>query len=225
MRRSSAGAGRQTGGGKIVSQLTGETPVKGVKSVKTVKGVDAVKTVKSVKTVKDPVPGGQIGRLLVILCVVTGVLRAVPSGGADATHDFSRYQVILDHAPFGQMGTSADNAPEPGFATRFTFVGITSEGDDKPLVAVIQENDTKHVDFKAEGESIERVMVVKIEKSETGPSKLVLKQDLETATLTMEAKSGAGAAAPGPGQPGSPGQPQQPGGIPGVRRIPFRRGG
>jgi hypothetical protein len=107
-------------------------------------------------------------------------------------------------------------------------VGIAREGDDKPLLAIIQENDTKHVDFKAEGESIGRVMVVKIEKSENGPSKLVLKQDLEVATLTLDAKGGSGATAgqaPAPGQPGSPGQPQTRAPMPGVRRIPFRRPG
>ena len=168
----------------------------------------------------------QTSRYLLILCVVTAALQARPSDGADPTHDFSRYQVILDRAPFGQMGTSSDNAPAPAFSTRFTFVGIASEGDDKPLLAIIQENDTKdpkHVDFKAEGESIDRVMVVKIEQPENGPSKLVLKQDLETATLTMEAKPGPGAAAPGQAKPAPPGQP--PGGMPGIRRIPFRRGG
>jgi hypothetical protein len=167
----------------------------------------------------------QTSRYVVIWCVAMAALRAVPCGGADPTHDFSRYQVILDRAPFGQMGTSGDNAPEPGFATKLTFVGVVSEGDDKPLLAIIQEKDTKQVDFKAEGESIDRVMVVKIERSETGPSKVVLKQDLETATLTMEAKPGAGGAAPGLGQPGSPGQPQPAGGGPALRRIPFRRGG
>lgn len=165
------------------------------------------------------------GRYLVVLCVVGAALRGVLSGAADATHDFSRYQIILERAPFGQMGTSPENAPQPSFSTRFTFVGIASEGNDKPLLAIIQENDTKHVDFRAEGESIDRVTVVKIEKSETGPSKLVLKQDLEVATLTLETRPGsAGTTASGqqapPGQPGAPGQPP-----PGVRRIPFRRGG
>jgi hypothetical protein len=164
----------------------------------------------------------QTSRYLPILCVATAALQALAARGADPTHDFSRYQVILDHAPFGQMGTSSDNAPQPGFATKLTFVGVASEGDGKPVLAIIQENDTKAVHFKAEGESIDRVTVVKIETPEAGPSKLVLKQDLETATLTMEAKTAPGSAAPGPGQPASPGQPQQ---VPGVRRIPFRRGG
>jgi hypothetical protein len=171
----------------------------------------------------------QTSRYLVILCATTVALGGVPSGATDSTHDFSRYQVILDRAPFGQIGASVDNVPPPGFSTRFTFVGIASEGDDKPLLAIIQENDTKHVNFKAEGESIGRVMVVKIERPENGPSKLVLKQDLEVATLTLEAKGGSGVAAgqaPTPGQPGSPGQSQAPMPIqPGVRRIPFRRGG
>jgi hypothetical protein len=167
---------------------------------------------------------------LAILCAITAALRGVPAGAAEPTRDFSRYQIILDRAPFGQMGASPDNAPQPGFSTRFTFVGIAREGDDQPLLAIIQENDTKRVDFKAEGESIGPVKVVKIEKSENGATKLVLKQDLEVATLMLEAKPGSGAAA-APGGPPAPGQPGQPGQQPpmptqsGVRRIPFRRGG
>jgi hypothetical protein len=170
------------------------------------------------------------GKYRAILCAAAAALGSLPVGAADTTRDFSRYQIILDRAPFGKMDASADNPVQPGFSTRFTFVGIASEGDDQPLLAIIEENDTKHVDFKAEGESIGTVQVVKIEKSENGPTKLVLKQDLEVATLVLEAKAGSGSAAgsgsPPPGQPAQPGQPQMPMPIqPGVRRIPFRRGG
>jgi hypothetical protein len=162
---------------------------------------------------------------------MVATLGGVPAGAAEPTRDFSRYQVILDRAPFGQMGASDKDIPPPPFSTRFAFVGIASEGDDQPLLAIIEEKDTKLVDFKAEGESIGTVKVVKIEKSENGPTKLVLKQDLEVATLTLEAKSGTGAAATpgGPAASGQPAQPGQPPGAmpiqPGVRRIPFRRGG
>jgi hypothetical protein len=168
------------------------------------------------------------GTHLAVLCALAAALGGAPAGATEPTRDFSRYQIILDRAPFGKMGASPDDAQQPSFSTRFTFVGIASEGDDQPLLAIIQENDTKHVDFKAEGESIGTVKVVKIEKSENGPTKLVLKQDLEVATLMLETKPGSGAA-PGPsaqGQPGQPGQPQVPmPAQPGVRRIPFRRGG
>lgn len=162
------------------------------------------------------------------LCAITVAVSPLRAGAAEPTRDFSRYQIILDRAPFGQMGAS-DNAPQPSFSTRFTFVGLASE-DGQPLLAIIQENDTKHIDFKAEGESIGPVKVVKIEKTENGPTKLVLKQDLEVATLMLEAKPGSGAG-PAPGQPAlsrpaPPGQPQMPMPIqPGIRRIPFRRGG
>ncbi len=138
---------------------------------------------------------GRTGTHLAILCALTVALSGVPLGGAEPpTRDFSRYQIILDRAPFGKMGELPEDAQQPSFSTRFTFVGIASEGDDQPLLAIIQENDTKHVDFKAEGESIGAVKVVKIEKSENGPTKLVLKQDLEVATLMLEAKPGVGAA-------------------------------
>ncbi len=160
-----------------------------------------------------------------MLCAMLATLGGFPAGAADATRDFSRYQIILDRAPFGKMDASADNAPQPGFSTRFAFVGIASEGPDQPLLAIIEEKDTKHVDFKAEGESIGTVNVVKIERSENGPTKLVLKQDLEVATLVLETKPGVGAAA-APGQPAQPGQPpRQMPMQPSARRIPFRRGG
>jgi hypothetical protein len=168
---------------------------------------------------------------LAILCATAAALGVVRAGAAEPTRDFSRYQIILDRAPFGLMGASPDNAQQPSFSTRFTFVGLASEGPDQPQLAIILENDTKHVDFKAEGESIGNVKVMKIEKTESGPTKLVLKQDLEVATLTLETKPGTGAApAPGgsppPGPSVQPGQPSGPMPIqPGVRRIPFRRGG
>ncbi|HVM59708.1 MAG TPA: hypothetical protein VMV72_02485 [Verrucomicrobiae bacterium] len=163
-------------------------------------------------------------RYLVILWAIAAAHGGAAVRAADPTHDFNRYQVILDKAPFGQVGASADNVPQPSFSTRFTFVGIASEGEDKPLLAIIEEKDTKHVDFKSEGENIGPVKIVKVERSETGPDKLVMKQDLEVATLTMEAKPGTGpAGAPAPGQPPLPGQPPAATSQPGLRRIPFRR--
>ena len=169
------------------------------------------------------------GTYLAVLFAASATLGGIRSPAAQPTRDFSRYQVIVDRAPFGQMGLTGDNAPQPPFSTRFTFVGIARDGDDSPLLAVIEENDTKHVDFKAEGDSIGNVKVVKIEKPENGPIKLVLKQDLEVATLTLESKPGSGAGAPAAAAPGEaprPGQPPVPMTIqPGVRRIPFRRGG
>jgi hypothetical protein len=164
-----------------------------------------------------------------ICCALTTALGVFAAGTAEPTRDFSRYQIIVDRAPFGQIGATGETAQQPPFSTRFSFVGIADEGDGQ-LLAVIEENDTKHIDFKAEGESIGTVKVVKIERAENGATKLVLKQDLEVATLVLEAKPGvgAGAAAPTPqpgmgrvGQPQLPSTPQQPG----LRRIPFRRGG
>lgn len=161
---------------------------------------------------------------LAIVCATTVALVGIAAGAAEPMRDFSRYQVILDRAPFGQMGASADSAQQPSFSTRFTFVGVASEGPEQPLLAIIQENDTKQIDFKAEGESIGNVKVVKIEKSETGPIKLTLKLDFEVATLTLEAKTGSGATAHG-GPPNAGQSPIPPTLQPGVRRIPFRRGG
>jgi len=143
----------------------------------------------------------------------------------DGTHDFARYQVILDRAPFGAMAGAAANAPQPSFSTRFTWIGTFKEGD-QPLTAMVLDKEKNRVHFVAEGDKIDNVTVVKIEKVEGTPGKLQLKQDLEVATLTMESKPGS-AAAPPPGAPqGIPiGQPPVPGAAqPGARRIPFARG-
>jgi len=157
---------------------------------------------------------------------------AMSVGGAlalatDGTHDFARYQVILDKAPFGAMAGTAVDAPQPSFSTRYSWIGTAKE-DDQPLMAIIldKEGAGNHVHFVAEGDKMGSVTVVKIEKVEGTPGKLQLKQDLEVATLTMEAKPGS-AAAPPPGAPqGIPiGQPPVPGAAqPGARRIPFARG-
>jgi hypothetical protein len=96
-------------------------------------------------------------------------------------------------------------------------------------MAIIVDKEGNRVYFKAEGDGLPGgANVVKIERPDKGPARLILKQGLETATLVLEAKPGG---APGPGAPAVPAQPGQP--IvpgqpvpiqPGVRRIPFHRG-
>jgi hypothetical protein len=136
---------------------------------------------------------------------------------AKNTHDFSRYRIILDRSPFSPPAGSVE-APTPGFATRFSFIGTVRTNDDEPLTAVIQDKEANNrIYFKTEGDTIGAVSIVTI--GESPGAKLVLKQGLETATLTLETKASVGAAPPQP----TPERPVP--GIPaGVRRIPFRRG-
>jgi hypothetical protein len=146
----------------------------------------------------------------------------------DGTHDFERYKIILDRAPFGAMAGTAVDVQQPSFSTRFTFIGTAKEGD-KPLMAIVMDKEGNRVRFVAAGDKIGPVTVVKVEKVDKAPAKLVLKQDLETATLLMDSKAAGAGAPPGaefpspqlvqPGQPPIPGAPQ-----PGARRIPFARG-
>jgi hypothetical protein len=162
--------------------------------------------------------------LLVALGMSVRGLGAVRT--TDTTHDFARYQIILDRAPFGAMNSSGADAPQPSFAARFTFVGTAKLSNDQPLLAIIADKEGNHIHFKAEGESIGPVTVVKIEKTDKGSAKLVLKQQLEVATLLLESKPAVGGPAGGFPQPAQPGQPPAPGvPQPGVRRIPFVRGG
>lgn len=169
-------------------------------------------------------------RDLTAACVLVMGARAGVIHAAEGTHDFSRYQIILDRAPFGQMSAADAAAQQPPFSTRFTFMGIAKAGDDKPLLAIILDKERNQMRFVSEGDTIGSVSVVKIEKVGRGPAKVVLKQGLELATLVLEPK--AGGATPAPGPQAVPGQPPQPGQVPGQvptqsggRRLPFRRGG
>ena len=163
-----------------------------------------------------------------IICALAGGQGYAALQATDPLHDFSRYQVIIDRLPFGAMN-AAENAPQPPFSARFTFVGMAKEDDAKPLLAFIFDKEHNQTFFKAEGETIDDITVMKIERADKAPAKLTLKQGLEVATLFMETKTSVGPAPPTPSaqpQPTIPGLPVAPVPVqPGVRRIPFRRGG
>jgi hypothetical protein len=166
--------------------------------------------------------------------IISTLLMAVavaPGGGvskpATNVHEFSRYQIILDRSPFSPPAGSVDT-PQPGFATRFSFIGTAKTNDAEPLMAIIQDKEANNrIYFKTEGDSMGAVSIVSIGQSPG--AKLVLKQGLETATLTLETKASVGAA-PLPSAPTPGANPLLLGGQPtsgapaGVRRIPFRRG-
>ena len=163
---------------------------------------------------------------MALLCALAVSLGGAATHGAEVSRDFTRYQIILDRSPFGPIAGTVD-VPQPGFSTRFTFIGIVKLDDTQPFLAVIIDKEGNRTYFKAEGETVGTATVVKIEKPDRAPAKLVLKQGLEVATLTMDTKASVGAAPPASQpQPSMPGQPQIPVPLqPGVRRIPFRRGG
>ena len=166
-----------------------------------------------------------------VACLLGAGLCGVVARATDGTRDFARYQIILDRAPVGAMAGSGADVQQPSFSTRFTFIGTAQEGNE-PLMAIVMEKDgnANRVHFVATGAKMGPVTVVKIEKADKSPAKLVLKQDLEVATLLMDSKGGGGPSlAPAPGSPASPfmqgGQPTVPMiPQPGARRIPFARG-
>ncbi len=162
----------------------------------------------------------------ILLALIAG-LTGLTVRADETSHDFGRYQIIDDRAPFGALIGSADSAPQPGFSANYSFVGTAKLDDTQPLLAIIQDKTGSRTFFKAEGEMMGDITVVKIEKADKGQVKLVLKQGLEIATLSMETKTSVGAAPPAAQpQPALPGSPPGPVPVqPGVRRIPFRRGG
>jgi hypothetical protein len=164
---------------------------------------------------------------LAIVCTLSISVGTTMVRATEGTHDFARYQVILDRAPFGQMVIGGPESQQPGFSTRFTFVGTAQVGPDQPLQAIIMDKEGNHVHFKSEGDTIGAISIVKIEKTDRGTTKLVMRQGLEDATFVLEPKAGGGGPSPGsPATGGQPGQPPTPQPMqPGLRRIPFRRGG
>ena len=167
----------------------------------------------------------------VLLAAVSSMLSTGVSEQATDTHSFSRYQIIVDRAPFGAVSGTGADTPQPNFAARFTFIGTAKLNETQPLMAIIQDKESNNrTYFKSEGDAIGGVTIVRIERSPA--AKLVLKQGLETATLTLETKTGPGRPPPAPG-PAAAGQPtlpqpgQSPGASPpqGPRRVPFLRGG
>lgn len=164
-------------------------------------------------------------RSIISTLLVTGatLLSARTSAPAADSHDFSRYQIILDRSPFSPPAGSVE-VQQPNFAARYSFIGTVKPDETKPLMAVIQDKEAANrIYFKEEGQTIGAVTIVSIGQSPG--AKLVIKQGLETATLTLETKAGVGAAVPPPAPvPGVGSQPPVPLGQPGVRRIPFRRG-
>jgi hypothetical protein len=161
------------------------------------------------------------------MCALSMSVGRTVAGATEGTHDFARYQIILDRVPFGQVVVGGPDSQQPPFATRFTFVGTAQLGPDQPLLAIIMDKEGNHVHFKAEGDTIGSISIVTIEKTDRGTTQLVIKQGLEVATLVLEPKAAGGGPPPGsPAAGGRPGQPPTPQPIqPGLRRIPFRRGG
>ena len=161
-------------------------------------------------------------RVSVRLSVLVVFLIAVSIARSTETYEFSRYQVILDRGPFGPItGGPGGPGSAPPFSARYTLVGIVNSN--AALQAIIFDKEANRSYFRAEGESIDDVKVVRIEQT---PAKLVIQKGLETATLTFEQKPntpGTAIGATQPPQPGIlPGAPSP--GAPTPRRIPFRRG-
>jgi hypothetical protein len=181
---------------------------------------------------------------LVCVLVLGGAAGAMLTHGAtSANRDFSRYQPIVDRLPFGGANTPAGGVSQPGFATRFTLVGMVSSNYPAgALQAILLDKSAQNKTyFRAEGETIDGVKIIKI-NDELPNRSVVLQQGLETATLIYEARRTTpprlGAPLPGvllpPGAPApnpeeavpavpAPSVPETGTGTTPPRRIPFRR--
>jgi hypothetical protein len=163
---------------------------------------------------------------------LTALLTVVCTAIATETTDFSRYQPLIDKSPFGQVQGAGAAELAPNWVANYVFSGLTqSNAGEGAVQAIISTKDNSHWYFRSEGETIDgSITITKIDLSQKQP-KVVLKNGLETGTLTFPERSTVGAAAPPsppPGVPPAMGAPQPAGAAPAVpptvRRIPFRRG-
>ncbi len=139
----------------------------------------------------------------------------------------AKYKAIIERSPFGQVkGVGKEQEVVP-WLQNYVFAGLVNSNSGEGVIQVIiaTKDNTKWF-FRAEGEAIDGGIVVQKIDLTQRPPQVVLKNGLETGTLTYPDRSTAAAAAPAPAvAPPMPGQPPQPGQAPPptIRRIPFRR--
>ena len=172
-----------------------------------------------------------IPRVLAIL----GMLLLAGAAWATESADLpARYQAIIDRSPFGQVQGAGAGDVAPNWLATWVFTGlIQSNSGNGKVQAIISTKDNSHSYFRAEGESLDgTITVVKIDQSLKQP-KLVLKNGLETGTLTFPERATVASATPPGAPPAPPGinippppgtaAPAAAGGPTAIRRIPFRR--
>lgn len=152
----------------------------------------------------------QFNRFALCAAVVAAAGIRVVSAKDDA-RDSLRYKLIVDRSPFGSAQGPGTEAVQPPFSSRYGFVGLVG-GKDGKIAAIIEdrESNPRRSYFVGETDTFNGVKVLHIERD---PSRIVLQQGIETATLTYEPRSGGPAAAP----PAPAAPPRQ-------RRTPFIQG-
>lgn len=137
---------------------------------------------------------------------------------------FDRYQAIIERSPFGRVDAAGISAVASNFTARYAFVGVIGSPETGMLAALVDKQ-TNQSYFKAPGESMGDITVVRIENS-IPKRRLVLRRGLETGALTFGegAPTTVAVAAPAtatlaaaPPPPSTPTAPTQ------RRRIPFIR--
>jgi hypothetical protein len=164
------------------------------------------------------------------ITILATVLIAWSTCAVETTDLPARYQVIIERAPFGQVSGAGAAELAPNWLANYVFSGlIQSNSGNGAVQVIISTKDNSRWYFRAEGEAIDGgVTVAKIDQSQKQP-KVVLKNGLETGTLTFPERTAVASAAPpaaaplpGIAIPQAPGAPSA--AVPaGVRRIPFRR--
>lgn len=80
-------------------------------------------------------------RYAILLAATACALPVCASRAATESQDFSRYQVIIDRAPFGATGVNTTPDAQPPFSARYTFVGLVKTATSGGLLAIIQDKE------------------------------------------------------------------------------------
>ena len=76
----------------------------------------------------------------------------------------SRYMIIIERSPFGPVGGTGPPEAAP-FAARYTLVGYVNSNDvARTPLAIIFNKETNRSYFRAEGETLDDVKVLRLER-------------------------------------------------------------
>ncbi len=137
---------------------------------------------------------------------------------------FDRYQAIIERSPFGRADAAGSSAVTSNFMARYAFVGVIGSAETGMLAALVDKQ-TNQSCFKAPGESMGDITIVRIENI-LPKRRLVLRRGLEVGTLIFGegAPSSAGMVLQAISTPASkPPEPSTPSVPVPRRRIPFIR--
>jgi len=121
-------------------------------------------------------------KTIIVPMIVLLLLVFIPACFASVEKPaFDRYQAIIERSPFGRADAVGVSAVASNFMARYAFVGVIGSAETGMLAAVVDKQ-TNQSCFKAPGESMGDITIVRIENT-LPKRRLVLRRGLEVGTL------------------------------------------